>query len=342
MPVAVNYAVFALNDNKIFGFRSPSSLQEFYFCVKSFNLISPKRYFFLPLLLLFVGISFFVKNFHFRFLGAVFQINDSVHFYECKTIENVLISSRCVIELTPFFVNYSSVVSRERLFINFMPMNRPPMFAKVNYGDHSPMLSEFKAFEFLRLRNIAPYNKYYPSFFFENGYSYSIDIDYLRDGYRFASPSDADIKLINNLEILPSKKVQLTELRKFHWYINLPSKVRKYFDQNFHDVFFRVKPCHGDLTGRNMFLRKNKSILIDWECFSAHAPCYVDRVGLILYQNFSLLSKKPWLAWNFFRDFDRDTDLLLSLLYLSYVTESPLSLQILTVKYDQLIKPLQM
>ena len=57
------------------------------------------------------------------------------------------------------------------------------MFAKVDYGDHSPMLSEFKAFEYLRSLNIAPYNKYYPSFFFENGYSYSIDIDYLRDGY---------------------------------------------------------------------------------------------------------------------------------------------------------------
>ena len=333
----MNYAVFAFNNKKIFGFRSPSSLQEFYFCVKSFSLISSKRYFFFPLLLLFVGISFFVKNFHFRFLGAVFQINDSAHFSECKTIENVLIISRCLIELTPFFVNHSSVVGRNRLFINFMPLNRPPMFAKVNYGDHSPMLSELKAFEFLRLHNIPPYNKNYPRFFFENGYSFSTDIDYLSEGYRCAAPSDADIKLINNLEILPSKKVKLIKLREFHWYINLPNKVKTYFDQNFDDVLFRVKPCHGDLTGRNMFLRKNKSILIDWECFSAYAPCYVDRVGIILYQNFSLLTKKPWLAWNFFGDFDRDTDLLLSLIYLSYVSDSPLSRQILNVKYDQLI-----
>ena len=333
----MNYAVFAFNNKKIFGFRSPSSLQEFYFCVKSFSLISSKRYFFFPLLLLFVGISFFVKNFHFRFLGAVFQINDSAHFSECKTIENVLIISRCLIEITPFFVNHSSVVGRNRLFINFMPLNRPPMFAKVNYGDHSPMLSELKAFKFLRLHNIHPYNKYYPRFFFENGYSFSIDIDYLSEGYRCAAPSDADIKLINNLEILPSKKVQLIKLREFHWYINLPNKVKTYFDQNFDDVLFRVKPCHGDLTGRNMFLRKNKSILIDWECFSAYAPYYVDRVGIILYQNFSLLTKKPWLAWNFFGDFDRDTDLLLSLIYLSYVSDSPLSRQILNVKYDQLI-----
>ena len=333
----MNYAVFAFNNKKIFGFRSPSSLQEFYFCVKSFSLISSKRYFFFPLLLLFVGISFFVKNFHFRFLGAVFQINDSAHFSECKTIENVLIISRCLIELTPFFVNHSSVVGRNRLFINFMPLNRPPMFAKVNYGDHSPMLSELKAFEFLRLHNIPPYNKNYPRFFFENGYSFSTDIDYLSEGYRCAAPSDADIKLINNLEILPSKKVKLIKLREFHWYINLPNKVKTYFDQNFDDVLFRVKPCHGDLTGRNMFLRKNKSILIDWECFSAYAPCYVDRVGIILYQNFSLFTKKPWLAWNFFGDFDRDTDLLLSLIYLSYVSDSPLSRQILTAKYDQLI-----
>ena len=210
------------------------------------------------------------------------------------------------------------------------------MFAKVNYGDHTTMLSELKAFEFLRLHRIPPYTTQHPCFFFENGYSFSTDIDYLRDGYKQASPYEADIKLINNLEILPSKNIKLIELRELHWYINLPTKVKTYFDQNFDDVLFRVKPCHGDLISRNMFLRKNKSILIDWECFSAHAPCYVDRLGLILYKNFSLFTKKPWLAWNFFRDFDRNSDLLLSLLYLSYITESPLSRQILIVKYDQL------
>ena len=332
----MHYAVFTLNDKKIFGFRSPSSLKECYFIFKSFNLLSSKRYFFLPLLFLFIGISFFVKNFHFRFLGAVFQINDSVHFCECKTIENVLISISSLIEHTPFFVNYSSVVGRNRFFINFMPINLPPMFAKVNYGDHTPMLNEFRAFEFLRLNHIPPYRKNYPHFFFENGYSFLIDIDYLSDGYRYASPSEVDIKLINNLEILPSKKIQLRELIELHWYMNLPTKVKKYFEQNFENALFHVKPCHGDLIGRNMFLRKNKSILIDWECFSKYAPCYVDRVGLILYQNFSLLTKKPLLAWKFFGDFNRDTDLLLALLYLSYITDSPLSHQILTVKYDQL------
>ena len=336
MSVAVNYAVFALNDKKIFGFRSPSSLKECYFFFKSFNLLSSKRFFFLPLLFLFVGISFFVKNFHFRFLGAVFQINDSTNFYECKTIEIVLTSSSILTEHTPFFVNYSSVVGRNRLFINFRPINLPPMFAKVNYGDNTNMLNEFRAFEFLRLHDIPPYSKHYPYFFFENGYSFSTDIDYLSNGYRHASPSEVDIKLINNLEILPSKKIQLIELKELHWYVDLPTKVKIYFDQNYDNVLFHVKPCHGDLIGRNMFLRKNNFILIDWEYFSKYAPCYVDRVGLILYQNFSLLTKKPWLAWKFFGDFERDTDLLLSLLYLSYITDSPLSRQILTVKYDQL------
>ena len=57
------------------------------------------------------------------------------------------------------------------------------------------------AFEFLRLHHIPPYSKQHPRFFFENGYSFSTDIDYPRHGYKYASPSEANSRTINNLEI---------------------------------------------------------------------------------------------------------------------------------------------
>ena len=242
--------------------------------------------------------------------------------------------SQSNIEITPFFINYSPVVGRNRLFINFMPEGRSAMFAKVNYGNCLSMLNESKAFEFLRSHNIPPYNLQYPYFYFQDNYSFSVDFDYLSAGYKTVQPSDANSDLINNLELLPSQELDLSEVRKLDWYSRIPPAVNVYLKQNFDDVLFQLKPCHGDLTSRNIFSRKNKVVLIDWECFSEFAPRYVDQVGLILYQNFSLFTSDPRLSRKFFDNIPREHDLLLALIYLSYITGSPLSRRILSTNYS--------
>ena len=146
-------------------------------------------------------------------------------------------------------------------------------------------------------------------------------------------PSDANSDLINNLERLPFQAIDLSELQKLDWYLRIPPAVKVYIEQNFDDVLFQVKPCHGDLTSRNIFSRKNKVVLIDWECFSEFAPRYVDQVGLILYQNFSLFTSNPRLSRKFLI-LSPEIDLLLALIYLSYITGSPLSRRILSTNYS--------
>ena len=194
-------------------------------------------------------------------------------------------------------------------------------------------LNESKAFEFLRFHQISPYNFHPPYFSFQDSYSFAIDFDYLRAGYKTVQPCDANVDLINNLECLPFKELELSEVQKLDWYSKISTTIKLYFEQNFQDALFQVKPCHGDLTSRNIFVRKDEVVLIDWECFSEVAPRYVDQVGLILYQNFSLFLLILGSRGNFLI-ISHENRTYFCTGYLSYITGSPLSRRILSTNYS--------
>ena len=325
----MSFSLITINNQKVCGFKTPSSLGEVFFCIKSFQLISSKRYLFFPVFAFLVVISYFKTPVKIKKLGISLGIKAFTDQHESTAVTSVLNRSSCTIDETPYFISYSSVPGRNRLFINYKPFSSPAMFAKVIYDDHLAISNECTAFEFLKYHHISPYNNNHPQFYFEKDFSFSIDLDYLSDGYKTMSPFQADIKLINALENLPSTQIKLTELKTLDWYSRLPSNIKRYLELHLSNIPLMVKPCHGDLTSRNIFIKKNRTVLIDWECFSALAPWHVDRVGLILYKHFSLLTFNPGLAQNIFGDLSQDVDTLLALIYLSYITKSPLARKIL-------------